>query len=109
MNRLCHSAALFFLLVILVESTPGTQGGPASPLLYTLEGNEGSPQKGLGSRGRVGAASTLWISPWKLASFNRRDISPLSTWKKKMKIRIKKKNKYRVRDHILEPLPGQCL
>ena len=90
MNRLCLFAALLFLLVILVESTPDTQVGPASPLLYTLEGKEGSPQKGLGSRGRVGAASPLWISPLKLASFNCRNISPLSTWKKKGKLEFKK-------------------
>ncbi|XP_040104679.1 spleen trypsin inhibitor I-like [Oryx dammah] len=38
MNRLCHSAALLFLLVILVESTPGTQH-PQEPSCKSMKMN----------------------------------------------------------------------
>lgn len=53
-----------------------------------------------GAWGGVGAASPLWISPpGKLGSFNPKNISPLSTWKKR-KIRIERiyiQVKYQIR------------
>ena len=54
-----------------------------SLLLYILERNEESLWKGRGGMGGMGAASPLWISPGKLGSFNSKNISSLSTWKKK--------------------------
>ena len=74
--------APFWPAFLEVKQATRPRVSPGSPLLYRPEGKEVSARRGR-KRGVMEAASPLWISPGKLGSFNSKNISPLSTWKKK--------------------------